>query len=136
MDDQRLDKWLWCARFYATRSLAQTAIRAGHVAINGQRAKPSRMLAVGDRLTVLKSPYTFEVEVLGSAPQRQSAPLAQALYRESDASRLAREALAEQRRLGAVRELPGAGRLDRRDRRERVALKRQAADTEGPNWHE
>lgn len=136
MDDQRLDKWLWCARFYATRSLAQAAIRAGHVAINGQRAKPSRMLVEGDRLTVLKSPYTFELEVLGSAPQRRSAPLAQTLYRESDTSRQAREKLAEQLRLGAVRETPGAGRLDRRDRRERVALKRQAADGEGPIWHD
>jgi ribosome-associated heat shock protein Hsp15 len=90
----------------------------------------------GDRLSVLKSPYTFELEVMSSAPQRLSASLAQQLYRESDASRQAREKLAEQLRLGAVREAPGAGRLDRRDRRERVALKRLAADGEGPIWHE
>jgi ribosome-associated heat shock protein Hsp15 len=136
MDDQRLDKWLWCARFFPTRNLAQAAIRAGHITVNGQRAKPSRALMAGDRLSVLKSPYTFELEVMSSAPQRLSASLAQQLYRESDASRQAREKLAEQLRLGAVREAPGAGRLDRRDRRERVALKRLAADGEGPIWHE
>ncbi|MGD9600810.1 MAG: RNA-binding S4 domain-containing protein [Gammaproteobacteria bacterium] len=126
MDDQRLDKWLWCARFYKTRTLAQDAIKAGHVSVDGQRPKPSKLLIPGQRVSIRRPPFEIHVDVLGIAKQRLSAPLAQALYQESDASRVARERLAEQLKLSAVHEDIGPGKLDRRDRRERATLKRRS----------
>lgn len=124
MDDQRLDKWLWCARFYKTRSLAQEAINAGHVTVAGVRAKPSRAVAPGLEIEIRRPPFEMRVEVLGLAAQRLSAPLAQALYREYEDSRLKREALAEQLRLIAAGERHAPGKPDRRDRRELGAFKR------------
>jgi ribosome-associated heat shock protein Hsp15 len=124
MDDQRLDKWLWCARFYKTRSLAQEAINAGHVTAGGVRAKPSRTVAPGLEIEIRRPPFEMRVEVLGLAAQRLSAPLAQALYREYEDSRLKREALAEQLRLVAAGERYTPGKPDRRDRRELGAFKR------------
>ncbi len=128
MEDQRLDKWLWCARFYKTRSLAQEAVKAGHITVNGQRPKPAKPLTPGSKLSIRRPPYAYHVEVLQMANQRLSAPLAQALYFESDESRLAREALAEQLKLSAVHETYTPGKLDKHARRERVLLKR---NTEG-----
>lgn len=87
----RLDKWLWAARFYKTRSLATEAISAGHVHCNGSRCKPSRDLKVGDRLVIQRPGLRVEVEVLHLSPQRGPACVAQGLYRETDASRQARE---------------------------------------------
>jgi len=136
MDDQRLDKWLWCARFYKTRTLAQDAIKAGHVSVDGQRTKPSKLLVPGQQLSIRRPPFEFHVEVLAIAKQRLSAPLAQALYRESEASRIERERLAEQLRLSAVREELGPGKLDRRDRRERASLKRRADPSPATSWEE
>lgn len=87
----RLDLWLWAARFYKTRALAKHAIETGKVDVGGQRAKPSRSVRVGDALLVVRGEERFEVEVLASSTVRGPARVAQALYRESDASRLARE---------------------------------------------
>lgn len=136
MDDQRLDKWLWCARFFKTRTLAQEAIKAGHVTVNGQRPKPSKLLAPGHQLTIRRPPYEYHIEVLAIPKQRQSAPLAQGLYEESLASREARAALAEQLKLTAVRESSGPGKLDRRARRERTILKRGVAPAAELDWHD
>lgn len=123
MMSQRLDKWLWCARFYKTRSLAQAAIAAGHVSVAGQRAKPARGIAPGTHLSVRKPPFEFHLEILALATQRLGAPLAQALYRESAESIAARQRLAEVLRKTAA-DSPAA-RPDRRQRRELSALKRQ-----------
>ena len=87
----RLDLWLWAARFYKTRALAKHAIETGKVDVGGQRAKPSRSVRVGDALLVVRGEERFEVEVLASSAVRGPARVAQALYRESDASKLARE---------------------------------------------
>lgn len=134
MDDQRLDKWLWCARFYRTRGLAQDAIKAGHVTVNGQRPKPSKLLAPRHQLTIRRPPYEFHIEVLEIAKQRLSAPLAQALYRETEQSRDARARLAEELKLSAVHEDAAPGKLDRRARRERTTLKRTAGDAPDLDW--
>jgi ribosome-associated heat shock protein Hsp15 len=126
MDDQRLDKWLWCARFYKTRALAVDAIKAGRVAVNGQLAKPAKSLAIGDTLALRMPPYEWIVEVKGVAKQRVGAPEARKLYEETPASLAARERLREQLKLSAVIEDSRGGKLTKKDRREREALKRGA----------
>lgn len=87
----RLDLWLWAARFYRTRALAKHAIETGKVDVAGQRAKPSRSVRIGDALVVARGEERFEVEVLALSDMRGPASIAQALYRESAASLLARE---------------------------------------------
>ncbi len=88
----RLDQWLWAARFFRTRSLARQAIETGKVDVGGQRAKPSRIVRVGDAMSVQRSGETFQIEVLALSDTRGPAPVAQALYVETEASRQAREA--------------------------------------------
>ena len=87
----RLDLWLWAARFYRTRTLAKQAIDTGKVEVDGQRAKPSRGVRVGDALLVARGEERFGIEVLALADVRGPASVAQTLYRESESSRLARE---------------------------------------------
>lgn len=87
----RLDLWLWAARFFRTRALAKQAIDTGKVEVDGQRAKPSRGVHVGDALVVARGEERFEIEVLALADVRGPASVAQTLYRESESSRLARE---------------------------------------------
>ena len=87
----RLDLWLWAARFYRTRALAKHAIETGKVDVGGQRAKPSRSVRIGDVLVVARGEERFEIEVVALSDTRGPASIAQALYRESDASKLARE---------------------------------------------
>ena len=87
----RLDLWLWAARFYKTRGLAKQAIETGKVEVGGQRAKPSRVVRVGDGMRVVRGEESFEVEVRGLSSIRGPASRAQALYAESDASRARRE---------------------------------------------
>lgn len=98
----RIDKWLWAARFYKTRSLAHDAIEAGRVFIDEIQAKPSRKVAVGQllRIRTARGEYLITVDRLVS--QRVSAAIAQTLYTESDQSRMAREDAAELRRLSRV----------------------------------
>lgn len=87
----RLDLWLWAARFFKTRSLAKQAIETGKVEIGGQRAKASRAVRVGDPLRIVRAGEVFEIEVRALSDTRGPASVAQTLYSESDASRLARE---------------------------------------------
>jgi ribosome-associated heat shock protein Hsp15 len=89
----RLDKWLWAARFYKTRQLAAEAVKGGHVEVNGARAKPARGVKVGDRLRVRKSPFDYDIEVLGLRERRVSASEARCLYEESVESAGKREQL-------------------------------------------
>jgi len=95
----RLDIWLWAARFFKTRSLAKQAIEGGKVEANDLPVKPSRPVHAGDRLSIRRGEERFVVEVTGLSEQRGSGTVAQALYRETDASRAAREALREQRHM-------------------------------------
>ena len=92
MQDQlRLDKWLWAARFFKTRTLAARAIDAGHVHYQGQKAKCAQLLKVGERLKIQAPHGVFDVVIVQLSAQRGSAELARQLYCESEASRLARE---------------------------------------------
>jgi ribosome-associated heat shock protein Hsp15 len=113
----RVDKWLWAARFFKTRSLAVAAVESGKVLVNDTRAKPAKTVAPGDMLAIRLGPYLFEVEVLALSDKRGPAPQAQKLYRETEAGRLKREALAaEIKAQGKPSDLKG--RPTKRDRRE------------------
>ena len=98
MEAVRIDKWLWAARFFKTRALASRACDNGRIQSNGMRAKPAREVHAGDKLHIENAAGTFEVEVREASATRGPAAVAQALYRESEESRLARLHLAEQRK--------------------------------------
>lgn len=113
----RLDLWLWAARFFKTRALAKQAIETGKVAVAGQSAKPSRPVAVGDALTIERAGERFEIEVLARSSTRGPASVAQTLYRESEASKAAREQARAQRAAERAGYQPPATRPDKRARR-------------------
>ena len=117
-ETMRLDKWLWCARFYKTRSLATEEIAKGRVIVNGQAAKPARDLRCGDTVALRQGPVARTVLVRALSGARGPAPVAQLLYEETPESIAARERAAEQRRLAPE---PAAalqeGRPTKRDRR-------------------
>ena len=113
----RLDLWLWAARFFKTRALAKHAIETGKVEVGGQRAKPSRGVRIGDALVVQRLEERFEVEVLALGSVRGPASVAQALYRESDSSRLAREQARAQRAAERAGFRPPETKPDKRARR-------------------
>jgi ribosome-associated heat shock protein Hsp15 len=99
MDKLRVDKWLWAARFYKTRSLATEEIGKGRVEVNGAEVKPARELKAGDTVTLRQGPITRTVVVKGLSGMRGPAPVAQQLYEETADSLKARQQAAEQRRL-------------------------------------
>ena len=113
----RLDLWLWAARFFKTRGLARAAIETGKVEVGGQRTKASRAVRIGDRMQVERAGEVFQIEVLDLSDTRGPAPVAQALYAEDEASRLAR---AEARALQAAQRTgyrAPEGKPDKRARR-------------------
>ncbi len=112
----RIDKWLWAARFFKTRSVATEAVDGGKVDVNGARVKPAKLVGVGDEVRVRVGTQLFVVEVTDTAERRGSATVAATLYQETEASAAARAREAEQRRLGAV--AFDEGRPDKRDRRD------------------
>lgn len=119
MDGVRIDKWLWAARFFKTRTLAQEAIDAGRVLVGGERVKLARPLHIGDDVTIRIGDVLRVVTVMGLSDKRGPAPVAQNLYEETpESARLRAEAAAERR---LFRE-PGAaiehGRPTKRDRRD------------------
>jgi ribosome-associated heat shock protein Hsp15 len=113
----RLDKWLWAARFFKTRSLATDAINAGHVDVNDVHAKPARPMREGDRVAIRKEHQEWVVVVRGVSERRGSATEAQKLYEETEESRSRREALIEQRRFSSTGAPAPERRPDKRDRR-------------------
>lgn len=114
----RLDKWLWAARFFKTRSVAAESIDAGRVEVNGERAKRSRAITVGDVVRVRKPPFEQVVEVLGEAEQRGPASVAQTLYAETAESVKARETLAAHMRALGPPVFRERGKPDKKQRRE------------------
>ncbi len=115
----RIDKWLWAARFYKTRSLATDAATGGKVEVNGDGAKPAKLVQPGDEVRVRLGPYEHVVIVRAVAGRRGSARDAQALYEETPASRAERERLAEQLRLApAAFAWEEKGRPTKKDRRD------------------
>ena len=113
----RIDKWLWAARFFKTRSLAAHACELGRIEANGQPAKAAREVHVGDMLQVKNEGGVFQVEVLGLSEMRGPALVAQALYRETDASKELRLKLVEERKAMALADGMRDGRPSKRDRR-------------------
>ena len=114
----RIDKWLWAARFFKTRTLASDAVDTGKVKVGGERVKPARGLRIGDELFIDNGADTWEVAVLGLSDKRGAAPVARLLYAETPASIARREQAQEERKL--FRE-PGStikGRPTKRDRRQ------------------
>ena len=132
----RLDKWLWAARFYKTRALAAEEIGRGRVSVNGQAAKASRELRVGDRIVLRQGPVERTVDLLGLSSARGPAPVAQALYAETPESVAARLQAAEARRLGVEpADAIEQGRPTKRDRRQLADWQRWSAsadDIDGP----
>jgi ribosome-associated heat shock protein Hsp15 len=113
----RVDKWLWAARFFKTRALASRACDLGRIEANGTRSKPAREIRVGDRLRIENQSGVFEIDVLAVSAVRGPANAAQALYRETAASREARSLLAEERKaMQQLAPLPER-RPTKRDRR-------------------
>lgn len=113
----RMDKWLWAARFFKSRSLAADACESGRIRSHGLPAKPARSVQAGDLLKIENSGGVFEVEVLALSDVRGPAAVAQTLYRETEASRDARRKALEERSLGLRFDRQWGGRTSRRDRR-------------------
>ena len=98
-DPVRLDKWLWAARFFKTRSLAARAIEGGKVEVNGDRVKRARLVHVGDQVRLRQGPFEYQLVVQGLSETRGPAPVASTLYQETPASIRTREMLAAQMKL-------------------------------------
>jgi len=124
MKEQRLDKWLWCARFYKTRGRAAEAIKQGRVTVNGTRAKPARHLRITDYVVLRRTPFVFRMEVIGISKQRVGASKTAELYSETEQSRTQRATLAQAISDSAIDEDPRYGKLSKKDRRERDKVKR------------
>jgi ribosome-associated heat shock protein Hsp15 len=122
-DRVRIDKWLWAARFYKTRSLAADAIAGGKVQLNGERVKRAKPVQVGDELRIRQGPYEHQVLVRALSERRGPAADAAQLYEERPESRAAREAMAIQLKSIHAAFLPERGRPTKKDRREIEKLK-------------
>jgi ribosome-associated heat shock protein Hsp15 len=114
----RIDRWLWCTRLFKSRSIAAEAVAGGKVHVNGRRVKPAQALRVGDRVTITRTGFEFECEVLKLPDRRGSAPLAQTCYSETEQARAAREKFGEQARLAAAFAPRSLERPDKHARRE------------------
>ena len=119
----RLDKWLWAARFFKTRSVAREAVSGGKVHLNGNRAKPGRSLSAGDLLRIQRGDDEYTITIIELGTRRGPAAVAQTLYKESDESRLKREKLVEQRKLEREQHAGRERRPDKRQRRRLVRFK-------------
>lgn len=124
----RLDRWLWAARFFKTRPLAADAVKGGKVTVNGARSKPAKSIKIGDQLSIQRDPDRWVVTVAGLTEKRVSAPLAQALYDESEESRARREALGAQLRAQAQSYRAPRSKPSKRERRTLEKLRRGAFD--------
>ena len=122
-DSVRIDKWLWAARFFKTRSLAAQAVGGGKVQLNGARVKPARALKPGDWLEIHKSGFEYQVRVILLSERRGPAKVAQTLYEESEESICKREALREQQRLAAATTPHPKRKPDKKARRQLRDLK-------------
>ena len=122
---QRIDKWLWAARFFKTRSLAAQAVSGGKVEVGGARVKPARRIRAGERLTIRRGVMRWVVVVQGLNRERRPASEAALLYEETPESRAVRSSEEERRRQAQARRERGLGRPTKRERRELDRIKRQ-----------
>lgn len=123
-ESMRLDKWLWCARFYKTRNLAASAIREGKIKIDGTKVKPARLVQIDDKMEIKRKPYLYEITVLNLAKSRGSASNAALLFHESQESVNKRELLASQLKLASASREPGGNRPDKKQRRKIIRFTR------------
>lgn len=121
----RLDKWLWCARFYKTRSIAASAIRAGKIKARGIKVKPARTIKLGNELEIRRGSFQYEIRVSALASIRGSATDAAQLYLESEDSVTKREALASQLKLAAASQTASQGRPSKQERRRIIRFTRR-----------
>ena len=120
-----MDLWLWAARFFKTRTLAKSCCELGRALCNGQPAKAAREVRVGDMLRVTTEGGEFEVEVLSLSEVRGPAPVAQTLYRETQASRELREKVAAERKAARQFEIMPPGRPSKRDRKRIIQFRQR-----------
>lgn len=116
LQKMRIDKWLWCARFYKTRSLASQAVEGGKIRLNQERIKPAQAVAPGDRVSIQLGEFNWQIEIVALSWQRSAAPIAQTLYREEAAS-LARRQQQMLEKAATPSDLRMKGRPTKRDRR-------------------
>lgn len=128
-NDVRLDKWLWAARFYKTRSLAKAMIEGGKVHYNGQRAKTSKIVEIGAVIKLRQGNDEKEVEVLALSDQRRGAPEAQRLYQETEKSIAEREKLAFARKANALSMPHPDRRPNKKERRDLIKFKHINSET-------
>lgn len=124
-EGSRIDKWLWGARFFKTRSIARDAVAGGKVELNGHGAKPGRTLKPGDRLNIQRGEERFEITVLDTEDRRVAAELAARRYEESAASIAQRAQAAEQRKIDRESGMVSTGRPDKRQRRQIINFTRR-----------
>jgi ribosome-associated heat shock protein Hsp15 len=128
-DDVRLDKWLWAARFFKTRALAREAVTGGKVHLNGQRAKPSRDVKIGDSIDISRGHFRYEITVDAVSDRRGPAREAAKLFTESEESVEKRTAIAQELALRRrVAPIPPASRPDKRSRRRIIRFTRKRED--------
>lgn len=114
----RIDKWLWAARFFKTRTMASKAVSGGHVHLNSARVKPAHIVVVGDELRIVRNETEFVVTIQALSGKRGPVTVARTLYEESEESVAAREMKGEERHLQRmIRDFPPPKRPSKRDRR-------------------
>lgn len=128
MDGTRIDRWLWAARFFRTRSQAKAAVERGHIRLNGARTKPAKEVKPGDTLTVRRGFEEYAVEVTGVSDRRGNAEAAALLYEETAASEQRRQAEAARRKLERAGLAASGARPTKRDRRQLADLKSGGPD--------
>lgn len=122
-DSVRIDKWLWAARFFKTRSLASEAVAGGKVKVNGERAKPAKTIRMGDEVRIRIGAFEHVIRVQGLSERRGPASEAQLLYGESEESKAARKELALQLAATKIYTAVDKGRPSKKDRRDLIRLK-------------
>lgn len=125
LDKQRLDKWLWAARFFKTRELASAAVSGGKVHLNGERVKPGRTIKQGDCLTITKGIMEFDIVIQGLSKQRRPAKEAQQMYQETEDSIRLRQERAETLKATSAHIAHAEKRPSKKDRRQIVRFKRK-----------
>ena len=118
----RIDKWLWAARFYKTRSLASDAVKTGKVQVNGERAKPSKEISVGDTLTIKQAYFSKTITVSNLSNRRGPATIAETLYQETPESITHRQRLKEIQQAQPAIRRSGQGRPTKRERRQIISF--------------
>lgn len=126
MDTVRIDKWLWAARFFKTRSLAAKAVSGGHVAVNGNKVKPARVVQTGDMVSIRQGVIEYTIRILALSEQRGPAVVARTLYDETEESLVKREQAAAERKAQHAHGSQPERRPDKHERRKiRQFLKKE-----------